>query len=155
MLITCPICNAKARISSSKSMSEKTREIYCQCLNLNCASVFVSLISLSRMIRRTGRAANPRLQPNLYQYCHKSHFTDSNRVCNFPLESSKVSSPNDVFIQLQNASGMMNIECGEYLGISEGAVKDRRRGVFTPRRCELIALAIYGNQAGQEAIAIL
>lgn len=60
-----------------------------------------------------------------------------------------------VFVELQNAAGLDNFSCGEYLGISEGAVKDRRRGVFEPRRSELISLAIYGSAAEDKAIKLI
>ena len=62
---------------------------------------------------------------------------------------------NKVFIELQRASGLSNFECGQYLGISEGAVRDRRRGVSAARRSELIALAIFGSQAEVAAVALL
>lgn len=60
-----------------------------------------------------------------------------------------------VFVELQNAAGLDNFSCGEYLGISEGAVKDRRRGVFEPRRSELISLAIYGSAAEEKAMNVI
>lgn len=53
----------------------------------------------------------------------------------------------EIFIELQRAAGFKNIECGLYLGISEGAVKDRRSGTYEPKFSELIALAISGTAA--------
>ena len=57
----------------------------------------------------------------------------------------------NIFITLQNASGLNNLKCGLYLGISEGAVRDRRRGAFEPKKTELMALAIYGSKAEKKA----
>ena len=56
-----------------------------------------------------------------------------------------------IFISLQNATGLNNFKCGFYLGISEGAVRDRRRGAFEPKKSELISLAIYGSKAEKKA----
>lgn len=60
-----------------------------------------------------------------------------------------------VFIELQRAAGFSNVECGRYLGISEGAVKDRRDGRFLPRRGELIALAVSGSDTLDKALAYI
>ncbi|ODS09744.1 hypothetical protein [Vibrio scophthalmi] len=62
---------------------------------------------------------------------------------------------NKIFIELQRASGLSNSACGHYLGLSEGAVRDRRRGVFEPKRSELIALAIVGSSAESMAKKII
>jgi len=58
----------------------------------------------------------------------------------------------DVFIELQRAAGFSNFECGRYLGISEGAVKDRRDGRCKPRQGELIALAVCGSDTQLKAM---
>lgn len=68
---------------------------------------------------------------------------------------TKLNSMKEVFIELQKASGLDNFSCGEYLGISEGAVKDRRRGTFEARRSELIALAIFGSSSESRAIELI
>ncbi|EKO3541447.1 ogr/Delta-like zinc finger family protein [Vibrio fluvialis] len=65
MLITCPICESKARIATSKAMSKDTREAYCQCLNLNCGRAFTTLTTVNRIIEPTGSKPDPRLQPEL------------------------------------------------------------------------------------------
>lgn len=67
------------------------------------------------------------------------------------LDELKKTSLKPVFIELQNSTGMNNIKCARYLGITEGAVKDRRLGRFNPRRCELIALAVKGSSAQLKA----
>ncbi|MGL4225424.1 MAG: ogr/Delta-like zinc finger family protein [Vibrio sp.] len=65
MLITCPICESKSRIATSRAMSKETREAYCQCLNLNCGRVFMTLTTVSRIIEPTGAKPDPKLQPEL------------------------------------------------------------------------------------------
>lgn len=65
MLITCPVCESKARIATSRPMSKETREAYCQCLNLNCGLVFTTLTTVNKIIEPTGQKPNPKLQPEL------------------------------------------------------------------------------------------
>lgn len=65
MLITCPICGSKARIATSKAMSNETREAYCQCLNLNCSIAFTTLTTVNRIIEPTGAKPDPEIQPDL------------------------------------------------------------------------------------------
>lgn len=65
MLVTCPVCLTKTRIATSRAISSETRELYCQCLNLNCGTSFVSLISLVRIIKPTGKKPDSELQPEL------------------------------------------------------------------------------------------
>ncbi|MFG0887274.1 ogr/Delta-like zinc finger family protein [Vibrio sp. CJQ_6] len=65
MLITCPICGSKARIATSKAMSNETREAYYQCLNLNCGRAFTTLTTVNRIIEPTGAKPDPELQPEL------------------------------------------------------------------------------------------
>ncbi|RZP88967.1 hypothetical protein [Vibrio vulnificus] len=62
---------------------------------------------------------------------------------------------NTVFVRLQRAAGLDNAECGRFLGIAEGAVRDRRRGAFKPRRSELFSLAIYGTASEKMAEKII
>ncbi len=65
MLITCPICRSKARIATSREMSNETREAYCQCMNLNCGQAFTTLTTVNRIIEPTGKKPDPELQPEL------------------------------------------------------------------------------------------
>ncbi|WED23495.1 ogr/Delta-like zinc finger family protein [Vibrio sp. JC009] len=65
MLITCPKCESKARIATSRAMSKETREAYCQCLNLNCGLVFTTLTTVNKIIEPTGLKPDPKLQPEL------------------------------------------------------------------------------------------
>ncbi|WP_368737139.1 ogr/Delta-like zinc finger family protein [Vibrio marinisediminis] len=48
-----------------KSDDQKTREAYCQCLNLNCGTVFVTYTPVHRIIELNGEEASPELQPEL------------------------------------------------------------------------------------------
>ncbi|NOH93058.1 ogr/Delta-like zinc finger family protein [Vibrio sp. AIC-3] len=65
MLITCPVCESKARIATSRAMTKETREAYCQCLNLNCGLAFTTLTTVHKIIEPTGAKPNPELQPEL------------------------------------------------------------------------------------------
>ena len=65
MLITCPNCFTKARIATSRAISHETRELYCQCLNLNCGKSFVVHNSFSHFIESTGKRPDRELQPEL------------------------------------------------------------------------------------------
>ena len=65
MLITCPQCSTKARIATSRIISPETRELYCQCLNLNCGKILVAHICFSHFVEHTGRKPDPELQPEL------------------------------------------------------------------------------------------
>ena len=55
------------------------------------------------------------------------------------------------FIELQKGAGLSNQHCALYLGISEGAVKDRRLGRYSPSHCELLALAVKGTGEEEKA----
>ncbi|MUK76182.1 zinc-binding protein [Aliivibrio fischeri] len=78
MLIVCPDCLSKTRIATSKAITSKTRELYCQCLNLNCGKVFVSHISYSHAIEPTGKKPDPELQPELCRDAEQMDFFDEN-----------------------------------------------------------------------------
>lgn len=66
MLITCPKCESKARIATSRAMTKETREAYCQCLNLNCGVAFTTLTTVSKIIEQNvGAKPDPELQPEL------------------------------------------------------------------------------------------
>ncbi|MBL4831303.1 MAG: ogr/Delta-like zinc finger family protein [Aliivibrio sp.] len=65
MLITCPKCLTKTRIATSRAISPETRELYCQCLNLNCGKVFVTHTSFSHFIESTSQKPDSDLQPEL------------------------------------------------------------------------------------------
>ena len=72
-MVECPECLSRARVATSKRVSAGLRELYCQCLNLNCAEVFVAHLSLSHLIKRTGAKPDPELQPEL---CSKEDQVD-------------------------------------------------------------------------------
>ena len=50
MKINCPHCSSVALIRTSRPVSRFTRELYCQCSNLNCAHTFVALTEVVRML---------------------------------------------------------------------------------------------------------
>jgi hypothetical protein len=63
--IECPKCLSAGRIATSKRVTVGLRELYCQCLNLNCSEVFVMHQSFSHYVKRTGENPDPALQPEL------------------------------------------------------------------------------------------
>ncbi|RZP89599.1 hypothetical protein D8T54_19665 [Vibrio vulnificus] len=48
MIITCPQCLCRAKMTSAVKTSNAHAEIYCQCQNLNCSSTFTLDATLSR-----------------------------------------------------------------------------------------------------------
>ncbi len=65
MLITCPKCESKSRIATSRTITKETREAYNQCMNLNCGVIFVTYTSVHHIVEPTGGKPDPRLQPEL------------------------------------------------------------------------------------------
>ncbi|MBD3611123.1 MAG: ogr/Delta-like zinc finger family protein [Hydrogenovibrio crunogenus] len=59
MLVRCPVCTSKSRISASEQMGEETRYLYCQCLNLNCSSTFRASISIDHVIKTPEQGSEP------------------------------------------------------------------------------------------------
>lgn len=51
MLVRCPACLSKARIAASEQITNNTRQLYCQCMNLNCSSTFNASLSFGEIIR--------------------------------------------------------------------------------------------------------
>lgn len=51
MLVRCPECLSKARIAASEQITNNTRTLYCQCLNLNCSSTFNASLTFGGIIR--------------------------------------------------------------------------------------------------------
>jgi hypothetical protein len=47
---SCPHCASRARISTSKKVSEISREIYYQCTNFECGHTWAALLSAVRTI---------------------------------------------------------------------------------------------------------
>lgn len=73
-MVECPSCLSKGRVASSKRVSAGLRELYCQCMNLNCGKVFVLHLSLSHYIKPRGTKPDPELQPDL---CNNEHKVDT------------------------------------------------------------------------------
>ncbi|MEC4728159.1 ogr/Delta-like zinc finger family protein [Shewanella sp. D64] len=67
-MVECPKCLCAGRIATSKQLSVGLRELYCQCMNLNCAEVFILHLSFSHYARRTGGKPDPTLQPELCRH---------------------------------------------------------------------------------------
>ncbi|MCT7325892.1 ogr/Delta-like zinc finger family protein [Ralstonia mojiangensis] len=50
MKINCPHCSSVANIRSSRRVTRFTRELYCQCCNLECGHTFVALTEVVRTL---------------------------------------------------------------------------------------------------------
>ncbi len=50
MLIKCPHCKSTSRIRTSRDLSDLTREVSCQCDNVECGHTFVASIEAVRTI---------------------------------------------------------------------------------------------------------
>lgn len=50
MRMDCPHCGSKSSIRTSRPVSRMTRELYCQCTNLDCGHTFVSLVEVVRTL---------------------------------------------------------------------------------------------------------
>lgn len=55
---SCPHCESKARISTSKKITAITREIYYQCTNIQCGHTWAAHLSAVRTIVAS-RTPNP------------------------------------------------------------------------------------------------
>lgn len=76
MRVYCPVCEAKAAITSTENISRGARKLYCVCLNAECAHSFAMLLSFAHTIspsaldlpaekRQAVRAASRREVPRL------------------------------------------------------------------------------------------
>ncbi len=52
MAMRCPLCGKTANTRSSFYVSEKTKEAYYQCHNIDCSCTFKTIESLASIIRR-------------------------------------------------------------------------------------------------------
>lgn len=59
MLMRCPTCQTKARIGASQQITSETRELYFQCLNLNCSTTFVAHLSVAHIIKSPKEGSEP------------------------------------------------------------------------------------------------
>lgn len=69
MLIRCPLCQSKARIAASEQLTNTTRYIYGQCLNINCSSTFRGLLEVELIIKAPDNGSQPpssAKQPELF-----------------------------------------------------------------------------------------
>jgi len=53
-MMHCPVCRHAAHARSSRYLSEKTKERYYQCRNINCSCTFVTMESVERHIMTPG-----------------------------------------------------------------------------------------------------
>lgn len=53
-MVTCPTCGTVAAIRTSRELSNTTREIYCQCQNIQCSHTWVAFLSAVRTIVKSG-----------------------------------------------------------------------------------------------------
>lgn len=65
LLVECPSCHTRGNVITSKRVSGELRELYCQCMNLNCAKVFVLHLAFSHYPKCHGGKPDPELQPEL------------------------------------------------------------------------------------------
>nr|WP_081488833.1 ogr/Delta-like zinc finger family protein [Cupriavidus basilensis] len=54
MKINCPHCGAVAHIRTSRPVSRMTKEMYCQCTNVECGHTFVGLVEVVRTLSPSG-----------------------------------------------------------------------------------------------------
>lgn len=59
MLIRCPVCQSKARIAASEQITNTTRYLYGQCLNINCSTTFRGLLEFSEIIKAPDTGSQP------------------------------------------------------------------------------------------------
>lgn len=53
-MMNCPLCGTAAHTRSSYQLSDKTKERYYQCQNLNCGCTFKSHETISDLIMQPG-----------------------------------------------------------------------------------------------------
>lgn len=69
MLIRCPLCQSRARIAASEQLTDATRYIYGQCLNINCSATFKGHLSFELIIKAPDTGSQPpsiTKQPELF-----------------------------------------------------------------------------------------
>lgn len=70
MRVSCPHCNSKATIRTSKEMSLISREVYFQCTNHECGHTWTSILSAIRTIVPS-RQPNPNVYIPLSEKNHQ------------------------------------------------------------------------------------
>nr|WP_241673406.1 ogr/Delta-like zinc finger family protein [Ewingella americana] len=51
----CPLCTHVSYIRTSRYITDKTKEAYYQCANLDCSCAFKTIESISKVINRESR----------------------------------------------------------------------------------------------------
>lgn len=67
MRLKCPHCGGRAHIRTSRDLSEKTRELKIQCLNVDCAHSWVAILEAVRTIAPS-MTPNPEVHIPLSQH---------------------------------------------------------------------------------------
>lgn len=50
MSLHCPTCGHPARVRTSRPLSDTTRELYLECTNLQCRTVFQGMVEATKII---------------------------------------------------------------------------------------------------------
>ncbi|WP_241611002.1 ogr/Delta-like zinc finger family protein [Rosenbergiella epipactidis] len=62
-MMNCPECGHAAHTRSSYRVSDKTKERYCQCQNINCGATFVTHETFVRFIVTPGQINHVNAHP--------------------------------------------------------------------------------------------
>lgn len=71
MVVVCPYCLGTALIRTSQQSSELTKEITCQCRNLECGHTFVAIVEVVRTLSPSA-IKNPSLETILNRHPKKN-----------------------------------------------------------------------------------
>lgn len=66
-MMHCPLCRNAAHPRSSRYLSERTKERYHQCQNINCGHTFVTMETIERSIMTPGNIIPVPPHPDEYQ----------------------------------------------------------------------------------------
>jgi len=71
-MMNCPKCGYAAHTRSSYQVTDKTKERYCQCQNINCGSTFVTHETIVRYIVTPGEIVMAEPHPSVGGQGHMS-----------------------------------------------------------------------------------
>lgn len=54
-MMRCPMCNHSSHTRTSRYVSEKTKEAYYQCQNIDCSCTFKTIESVDRILSRPSK----------------------------------------------------------------------------------------------------
>lgn len=52
MMMRCPFCNCSSHTRTSRYLSDRTKEVYYQCQNIQCSSTFKTIESIEKIISK-------------------------------------------------------------------------------------------------------